>query len=121
MTPVPAPRRYYDILGVSPQASPQAIREAWRAQVMRLHPDRAPKDRLHSETRLREINRAYAILKTPETRAAYDALLLRKATAASPALRRASSGRLSSRWRRAFVLAREILWPLVPAEARHGR
>ncbi len=115
----------YDVLRVPRHASAAAIRAAWRAQVMRLHPDRAPDDRIRSEAQLREINRAYGILKDPAARAAYDAALARTSPPApAPSLRlrpQKRRGKKPSRWKTAAGLMREILWPLASAEARHGR
>jgi curved DNA-binding protein CbpA len=113
----------YDVLRVPRHASATAIRRAWRAQVMRLHPDRAPDDRIRSEAQLREINCAYGILKDPAARAAYDAALERTSPSAL-SLRlpmQKHRGKKPSRWKKAAGLMREILWPLASAEARHGR
>lgn len=108
---------YYAILGVAPNADTEVIRRAWRAQVVRLHPDRMPR----AGERLRLVNHAWAILKDPQKRAAYDAALLTSpAGKGLAAVRRAAKAKKTRGKLRSFL--REILWPFTsPAEARHGR
>ena len=69
MATVPEPD-YYDILGVGPDAAPTEIKEAFRAQARRFHPDisREP----DAEDRFAELSRAYAILSRPTARILYD-------------------------------------------------
>jgi curved DNA-binding protein len=61
---------YYEILGVSPQASDEEIKRAYRKLAHRFHPDRnkAP----GAEERFKAINEAYEALRDPGRRAAYD-------------------------------------------------
>lgn len=61
---------YYDILGVSRNASQEEIKKAFRRLAMQYHPDRN-KDP-GAEDRFKEINEAYEVLSDPEKRAAYD-------------------------------------------------
>lgn len=64
---------FYDVLGVSPTATPEEIRAAWRAVASLYHPDRAPPHaKAQAEARYKRAQRAYAILSDPEKRAAYD-------------------------------------------------
>lgn len=73
-----ATNSFYDILEVSPQASPSVIRAAYRCLAQRHHPDK----NLHSEEAgplLATINLAYAVLSDPEKRRSYDAHLGRPA------------------------------------------
>ena len=61
----------YEVLEVHPRASDAVIRAAYRALVQRCHPDRNPGDAAAGE-RLSLINRAYALLADPRTRARFD-------------------------------------------------
>ncbi len=63
-------RDLYERLNVDPSASPQAVRSAYRLLAARLHPDRNSSDAAHRA--MVQINRAYAVLRDPESRAAYD-------------------------------------------------
>jgi curved DNA-binding protein CbpA len=64
----------YEILGTSPEASPDAIERAWKAQLRRWHPDCAPdKGWIVEATRQAAlINAAHDVLADPVERAAYD-------------------------------------------------
>ena len=64
----------YAVLGVAHNATPDAIKAAYRERVAKYHPDRHqgnPLEELAAE-KLAEINRAYEILSDPERRQAYD-------------------------------------------------
>ncbi|MGQ9669582.1 MAG: DnaJ domain-containing protein [Desulfosoma sp.] len=62
---------YYAILGVSPEASPEAIKRAFRKLALETHPDRNPGDR-QAEEQFKKINEAYGVLSDPQKRAEYD-------------------------------------------------
>lgn len=64
---------YYEVLGVSREASDEDIKKAYRKLVFEHHPDRNP-DNADSEARIREINVAYEIVGDPDTRKSYDRL-----------------------------------------------
>jgi len=64
---------YYQILGVSRNASPDDIRKAYRKLAMQYHPDRNPGDK-KAEERFKEINEAYQVLSDAQKRAHYDRL-----------------------------------------------
>jgi curved DNA-binding protein len=64
---------YYQVLGVSPDADEQAIRQAFRKLARQYHPDVNPGDKT-AEERFKEINEANQVLSDPEQRQKYDAL-----------------------------------------------
>jgi len=68
-----AERDLYELLGVQRNASPEALKRAYRRLVKELHPDRHPGDAAAAE-RFKEINAAYDVLKDPRKRAVYDRL-----------------------------------------------
>ena len=62
---------YYDILGVSPDASADDLKKAFRQLAMKYHPDRNP-DNKEAEAKFKEINEAYSCLSDTQKRAHYD-------------------------------------------------
>src|SRR5688572_7393601 len=68
---VMAKRDYYEILGVSREASEDDLKKAYRKLAMKFHPDRNQGDK-DAETKFKELNEAYDVLKDGEKRAAYD-------------------------------------------------
>src|SRR5215831_7779621 len=64
-------RCYYEVLEVERTAADGELKAAFRKLAMKWHPDRNPGDK-SSETRFKEINEAYEILKDPDKRAAHD-------------------------------------------------
>ncbi len=62
---------YYETLGVSRNADAAALKAAYRKLAMQYHPDRNPGD-TEAETRFKEINEAYEVLKDADKRTAYD-------------------------------------------------
>ena len=66
-----AKRDYYDVLGISRDASADEIKKAYRKKAKELHPDRN-KDDPDSEKQFKEAGEAYDVLKDPERKAAYD-------------------------------------------------
>lgn len=61
---------YYEILGISRDATPDEIKRAYRRLARKYHPD-VNKD-TGAEERFKEINRANEVLSNPETRNRYD-------------------------------------------------
>ncbi len=59
---------YYDLLGVSRNASETDIKKAYKKQSMQHHPDRTGGD----DTKFKEINEAYQVLSNPEKKQMYD-------------------------------------------------
>jgi len=63
-------RDYYEILGVSRNASQDELKSAFRRLARQYHPD--VNNSPDAEERFKEINEAYAVLSDSEKRAAYD-------------------------------------------------
>jgi curved DNA-binding protein CbpA len=67
---------HYELLGVRHDATPEAIRDAYRRAVSASHPDAGPEaEKAWREKRTVELNVAYGVLKDPLARADYDARL----------------------------------------------
>ena len=66
-----AKRDYYDILGVTKNASADEIKKSYRRLAMKYHPDRN-KDDADAETKFKEAKEAYEVLKDADKRASYD-------------------------------------------------
>ena len=64
-------KNYYSILDIEKKASQEEIKQAYRKQAMRYHPDKNPGD-VRSEERFKEIAEAYEILSDPDKKAKYD-------------------------------------------------
>ncbi len=68
-----AKRDYYDVLGVSRNATPEEIKAAYRRLAKEYHPDRNPDNRTEAEEKFKELSEAYEVLADPEKRRLYDA------------------------------------------------
>ena len=66
-----AKRDYYDLLGLNRSASEAEIKNAYRQMAKQHHPDRNPGDKA-AESRFKEVNEAYEVLRDPQKKAAYD-------------------------------------------------
>ncbi|MBO8128544.1 MAG: molecular chaperone DnaJ [Peptococcaceae bacterium] len=64
-------RDYYEVLGVSRDASQEEIKKAYRKLARKYHPD-ANKDDPDAEAKFKEISEAYAVLSDPDRRRQYD-------------------------------------------------
>jgi len=94
-----APRDYYKVLQVDPEADADVITAAFRALARRLHPDRDSTG--VDEVRMAELNRAYAVLRDTEKRKQYDServLDMRAMGPGDPPDGPSARGGLAARW-----------------------
>lgn len=61
---------YYEVLGVSRDASADQIKKAYRKMAMKVHPDVATES--DAEAKFKQVNEAYEVLSDPQKRAVYD-------------------------------------------------
>jgi len=64
-------RDYYDILGISRNATLAEIKKAYRKMALKYHPDKNP-DNKEAEERFKEAAEAYEVLSNEEKRSRYD-------------------------------------------------
>src|SRR5215831_7959974 len=65
-------RDYYEILGVKRGADADEVKRAYRKLARKFHPD-VSKEK-NAETKFKEVQEAYEVLRDPDKRAAYDHL-----------------------------------------------
>ena len=66
-----AKRDYYEVLGVSKDASEDEIKKAYRKIAIKYHPDRNPGNK-EAEEKFKEAAEAYDVLHDPQKRQQYD-------------------------------------------------
>ncbi|MCJ7447479.1 MAG: molecular chaperone DnaJ [Bacteroidales bacterium] len=64
-------RDYYEVLGVSKNASKEEIKKAYRKQALKYHPDKNPGDK-KAEENFKEAAEAYEVLSNDEKKSRYD-------------------------------------------------
>lgn len=64
-------RDYYEVLGISKNASESEIKKAYRKMAIKYHPDKNPGDK-EAEEKFKEAAEAYEVLSNPDKKARYD-------------------------------------------------
>ena len=87
-------KTFYDVLDLSPTATNDEIKEAYRLLVSMIHPDKFPsgsKQQQKAHIKVQEINEAYSVLKDPQQRRQYDEYLSQNQRRASENAERQSN------------------------------
>jgi len=63
---------YYEVMGLSPEATPDEIKKAYRRLARKFHPDVSKE--ANAEEKFKQLGEAYEVLKDPTRRAEYDEL-----------------------------------------------
>ncbi len=64
-------RDYYEVLGLSKNATEAEIKKAYRKMALKFHPDKNPDDK-EAEEKFKEAAEAYEVLSNPEKKSRYD-------------------------------------------------
>ncbi|OCG00480.1 molecular chaperone DnaJ [Gilliamella sp. wkB112] len=67
-----AKKDYYEILGVSKNATESEIKKAYKRLAMKYHPDKNQDNKAEAEAKFKEVKEAYEILTDEQKKAAYD-------------------------------------------------
>ena len=65
-------RDYYEVLGVSRDATEEQLKKAYRKLAKKYHPDANPDNKEEAEKKFKEVNEAYETLSDPQKRRMYD-------------------------------------------------
>lgn len=74
---------YYDLLEISPNASDEVIKAAFKAMAKKYHPDVYAGDKAEAESIMKEINMAYETLSDSDLREEYDETFVEEESATS--------------------------------------
>jgi len=67
-----AKKDYYEVLGVTKEATQDDVKKAYRRLAKKWHPDLHKDDRAQAEKMFKELTEAYEVLSDAEKRAMYD-------------------------------------------------
>jgi molecular chaperone DnaJ len=65
-------RDYYEVLGVSKNATDEELKKAYRKLAKKYHPDANPDNKKEAEAKFKEVNEAYETLSDKQKREMYD-------------------------------------------------
>lgn len=65
-------RRYYELLGISEDATPEQVEKAYKRAASKHHPDKNIGNEKEAAERFKEVKEAYECLSDPERRTVYD-------------------------------------------------
>jgi len=67
-------RDFYEVLGVSKNATAAEIKSAYLKLAMKYHPDKNLNNKEEAEIKFKEVGEAYEVLSSPEKKRVYDQL-----------------------------------------------
>ncbi len=106
-----SPKNYYEILGLSHEASADEIKKAFRKLALKLHPDKNQNDPI-SENKFKEVTSAYSVLSDPFKKRDYDRVHFPPKTVKKPIPRPAPPTASSAAAKRATSIGRNLIYHL---------